>query len=44
MDSSLRLASAAAALQVTKTGAAAAIPTRAAVDDFLASHFPVSKG
>jgi ribokinase len=42
MDSSLRLASAAAALQVTKTGAAAAIPTRAAVDDFLASHFPAS--
>jgi len=38
MASSLRLASAAVAMQVTKPGAAAAIPTRAMVDDFLASQ------
>jgi ribokinase len=38
MASSLRLASAAAALQVTKHGAAAAIPVRVAVDGFLASN------
>ena len=38
MASSLRLASAAAALQVTRPGAAAAIPTRAAVDEFLTSQ------
>jgi ribokinase len=38
MASSLHLASAAAALQVTKHGAAAAIPVRAAVDGFLASN------
>jgi len=38
MASSLRLASAAAALQVTKPGAAAAIPTHTIVDDFLASQ------
>lgn len=38
MASSLRLASAAAALQVTKHGAAAAMPVRAAVDDFLTSN------
>jgi ribokinase len=38
MASSLRLASAAAALQVTHHGATAAIPTRAAVDEFLASQ------
>jgi ribokinase len=36
--SSLRLASAAAALQVTQPGAAAAMPSRAAVDDLLASQ------
>ncbi|MAN15163.1 MAG: hypothetical protein CL945_10940 [Dinoroseobacter sp.] len=34
----LRLASAAAALQVTRKGAADAIPTRAEVDDFLAQR------
>ena len=38
MASSLRLASAAAALQVTHHGAAAAIPTRRNVDSFLASQ------
>lgn len=42
MAASLRLASAAAALQVTHHGAAAAIPTRAAVDEFLASDFLAS--
>ena len=38
MASSLRLASAAAALQVTHHGAAAAIPTRRDVDEFLAAQ------
>ena len=38
MASSLRLASAAAALQVTRNGAAAAIPTRRDVDEFLAAQ------
>ena len=38
MASSLRLASAAAALQVTHHGATAAMPTRGAVDEFLASQ------
>lgn len=42
MAASLRLASAAAALQVTHHGAAAAIPTRAAVDEFLDSKFLAS--
>ena len=38
MDHTLRLAAAAAALQVTQPGAAAAIPPRDAVDAFLAAQ------
>lgn len=38
MEDALREASAAAAIQVTRRGAAAAVPDRATVDDFLASQ------